>query len=248
VVGEYSLQLLPDERVLHVAWQNLGTGPPLEPHRCAGAILTSHRLLLVTGDLGVVASVDARKGSAGAVHPITSLLWVGPALLYMTAGGQVMQLTWTGDTQQVASVANTPTALLLGALPDQLLLLRLDPATGNHQVTSRAVSILQPLVLGWCSLAAAGLLPKGLIRSRAALQNILQTFDATHVTSGLLWALIGAWCWDVAAALSSHCVNVDPAVALAANAAAGQWQPVVAELLGEHQRSVYHPRPAPPGE
>lgn len=38
------------------------------------------------------------------------------------------------------------------------------------QVTSRAVGILQPLVLGWTSLASSGLLPKGLNTARAALQ------------------------------------------------------------------------------
>jgi hypothetical protein len=38
------------------------------------------------------------------------------------------------------------------------------------QVSSRAVAILQPLVLGWTSLASSGLLPKGLNTARAALQ------------------------------------------------------------------------------
>jgi hypothetical protein len=85
-----------------------------------------------------------------------------------------MQLTWTGETQQIASIASHPPAVLLGALVDSLLLLRYDPATGRAEVTSRPLGMLQPLVLGWCSLAAAGLLPKGLLRSRAALQNVLQ--------------------------------------------------------------------------
>jgi hypothetical protein len=47
------------------------------------------RLLLVTGDLTVLASIDAACGSVGLSNGITSLLWVGPALLYMTAAGQV---------------------------------------------------------------------------------------------------------------------------------------------------------------
>lgn len=47
------------------------------------------RLLLVSGDLSVLASIDASCGSVGLSHGITSLLWVGPALLYMTAAGQV---------------------------------------------------------------------------------------------------------------------------------------------------------------
>jgi hypothetical protein len=32
---------------------------------------------------------DASCGSVGISSAITSFLWVGPALLYMTAGGQV---------------------------------------------------------------------------------------------------------------------------------------------------------------
>jgi hypothetical protein len=47
------------------------------------------RLLLVSGDLTVLAAVDASCGSVGISSAITSFLWVGPALLYMTAGGQV---------------------------------------------------------------------------------------------------------------------------------------------------------------
>lgn len=38
-------------------------------------------------------------------------------------------------------------------------------------MASRAVNMLQPLVLGWCSLAASGLLPK-LGTARAALQQV----------------------------------------------------------------------------
>jgi hypothetical protein len=89
VVGEHSLQLQPDERLLCVSWQNLGSGTPLEPQQVAGALLTTQRLLLVTGDLQVLASVDSRGDSVGVPHPITSFVWAGPALLYMTAAGQV---------------------------------------------------------------------------------------------------------------------------------------------------------------
>lgn len=46
-------------------------------------------------------------------------------------------------------------------------------------MASRAVNMLQPLVLGWCSLVASGLLPK-LSTARAALQQV-----------GFLW--VGRW-------------------------------------------------------
>ncbi len=219
---EHTLQLQPGERAVSVSWQNLATEPPLEPSRCAAALLTTRRLLLVAGDLRVLAEVaSAGEGAAGVPHAITSFVWAGPALLYMTAGGQVravwgvgvfvlegrrcqsaavlsicsaplssaspkpsqrlcppttirnqvMQLTWTGETHHVASVAAFPTPVLAGALADSLLLLRPNPANGELEVASRAVNMLQPLVLGWCSLAASGLLPK-LNSARAALQQV----------------------------------------------------------------------------
>jgi hypothetical protein len=52
-------------------------------------LLRVQRLLLVSGDLTLLAAVDASCGSVGISAAITSFLWVGPALLYMTAGGQV---------------------------------------------------------------------------------------------------------------------------------------------------------------
>jgi hypothetical protein len=62
-------------------------------------------------------------------------------------------------------------------------------------------------------------------------QALLEAFDATHVTSGMLWALIQGWCGDVAAALASHAADVEPSVQLAANAAAGRWPAVVSAAL-----------------
>jgi len=87
---EHTLQLQPGERVLSVKWQNLASEAPLEPSRTAGALLTTRRLLLVAGDLRVLAEVATAAGGAGGVpHAVTSFVWAGPALLYMTAGGQV---------------------------------------------------------------------------------------------------------------------------------------------------------------
>eukprot|EP00879_Flechtneria_rotunda_P017296 GHRR01018118.1.p1 GENE.GHRR01018118.1~~GHRR01018118.1.p1 ORF type:complete len:1217 (+),score=567.02 GHRR01018118.1:272-3922(+) len=247
VAGEHSLQLQYSERVVSVSWQNLSVKAPMEPQHCAAAILTTQRLMLVSGDLTILAATDASGGSVGLTHTITSYLWVGPALLYMTAAGQVLQLTWTGQTQHMASVAAQPAVLLAGALADSLLLLRHNPATGGYDVTSRAVGLLQPLVLGWTSLASCGLIPKGLNTARTALQALLETFDATHVTSGMLWSLIQGWCGDVAAALASHATDVEPSVQLAANSAAGKWSSVVSALRAEHNSSVFYPKPAPLG-
>lgn len=89
VAAEHSLQLQRNERVVSISWQSMTQHEPLEPHQCAAAILTTQRLLLVSGDLTVLAAIDASCGSVGLSSAITSYLWVGPALLYMTVGGQV---------------------------------------------------------------------------------------------------------------------------------------------------------------
>lgn len=47
---------------------------------------------------------------------------------------QVMQLTWTGQTQHMASVAANPPPLLAGALADSLLLVRTNSSTGEPEV------------------------------------------------------------------------------------------------------------------
>jgi hypothetical protein len=59
------------------------------------------------------------------------------------------------------------------------------------------------------------------------MQALLEAFDASNVTSGMLWSLIQGWCGDVAAALAAHATDVEPSVQLAANAAAGRWSAVV---------------------
>lgn len=71
------------------------------------------------------------------------------------------------------------------------------------------------------------------------LQALLEAFDATHVTSGMLWALIQGWCGDVAAALASHAPDVEPSVQMAANAAAGRWPAVVSSPADRLYRTLY---------
>lgn len=63
-----------------------------------------------------------------------------------------------------------------------------------------------------------------------AAQSLLEAFDATNATPGMMWALIHGWCGDVAAALASHAADIDPDVHLAANAAAGRWGAVVRQI------------------
>lgn len=61
-----------------------------------------------------------------------------------------MQLTWTGETHHVASVAPQPAPILAGALADSLLLLRPSAATGVSRgpgVTRATGQALRPPAL-----------------------------------------------------------------------------------------------------
>ena len=80
---------------MQVAWQSLlgagaGDGAVLEDSGAgkasvAGAVLTSRRLLLLSATLTVLAAAVPPPGAPAA----TSLLWVGPALLFTTEAHQV---------------------------------------------------------------------------------------------------------------------------------------------------------------
>lgn len=182
---------------------------------CAGAILTSQRLLLVKGDLTVLACVDLATAALGGLavpctgQPVSSLLWAGPMLLYTTPTGRVQQMTWTGGVHTVATLSGNAGHLsLLGTTADALILLR--SAFSNHtasmsapgsgmagssageEVVVRPAALLQPLLLGWTSLAAAGLLPGGGSQARGSLQAALKHWDTGSVTPKGLWGLLAA--------------------------------------------------------
>lgn len=69
-----------------------------------------------------------------------------------------MLLRWDGRAVKVCSYSAGPSAALLGALADRLILLR-GGAGGHAAVTCRAASLLPALLQAWSSLSASGLLP-----------------------------------------------------------------------------------------
>ncbi|KAG2445523.1 hypothetical protein HXX76_000138 [Chlamydomonas incerta] len=249
-----------------------GLGGPTD---AVAAVLTTQRLLIVTAALRVVASVSlaALGCPAAAAEPLTSVVWAGPMLLVTTAAGQVLQLTWTGQLLPVATLSPTGHVALLGVTGDSLLLLRsllgtppvgaaVAAAGGNAaaaaalaEAVARPASLLQPLLVGWASLAATGLLsyagpsgsPSAAAVVRPALRHALASYDAAAVTPRGVWALIAAGAWDVAAAVAAHMPPLDSSVKLAAAAAAGEWGGVAAALAAEARRALHAPLPPPRG-
>ncbi|KAK9810383.1 hypothetical protein WJX72_009786 [[Myrmecia] bisecta] len=254
VAAKRTLQLLPTESVVQVAWQSL-----LDPNlteaengvgkaSVVGAVVTTERLLVVSATLQVlVATPLQRAGQA-----ITSALWCGPALLFTTAGHQVMQLAWDGSVTPVCSLGGGPAAVLAGALADRLLVLRGGPPLGANagvEISARFVALLQPLLVGWATLASRGILPGGLWRARKEMGKLVCSYDSTAADASLLRTLADAGCADVAVALAENdsSAQLTPADQAAAKAAAGYWREAVAALMNEYKRSIYHPRPPPKG-
>ncbi|GLI65745.1 hypothetical protein VaNZ11_009346 [Volvox africanus] len=270
------LPLMPQETVIHVAWQSLSLGPPSATATAAGAtdavaaVLTTQRLMLVTAGLRVVCSTSlATRGSAALLEPLTSVVWAGPMLLVSTAAGQVLQLTWTGSLLPVATLSPTGYMALMGVTADSLLVLRTplvpppmavcaagmngNPASvaALAEVVARPVALLQPLLIGWVSLAATGLLSysgNGAAAAKAvrpALRHAVVSYDAASFTPRGIWALIAAGAWDLAAAIVAHMPALDGPVRLAAAAAAGDWSEVSSTLLAEASRALHAPAPPP---
>lgn len=71
---------------------------------------------------------------------------------------QVKQLSCDGSTAQVCSLGGGAASTLVAALADRLIVVR--RTADNATVASpRRIDVLEPLLRGWASLAAMGILP-----------------------------------------------------------------------------------------
>jgi hypothetical protein len=90
------IKLKQHEHIHEVRWNCRGKeqGEKVNPSECLAAILTSHRLLIVTDQLEVLASVEAPHRYPTVYF--TSIYWVGMSLLYITES-QVHYMTIDGN-------------------------------------------------------------------------------------------------------------------------------------------------------
>lgn len=72
-------------------------------------------------------------------------------------------------------------------------------------MSGRGISALQPLLLGWTSLAMTKLVPGGAGRVRRELRALVSSYDATHLGAAPLERLAAAGFPDVAAAVAARC-------------------------------------------
>ncbi|PSC69692.1 Transducin WD40 repeat-like superfamily [Micractinium conductrix] len=247
-----TLALRSGEAVVQVAWQSLMPADNSFHSGCDGAgsvaaavaaVLTSQRLLLVNERLAVVASA----GIPSDMGLPASCLWMGPALLVSTTIGQVLQVCWDGKLVHLCSLLGGASPALLGALADRLLIATRPKGTDRAEVCGRGVSVLQPLLLGWASLAQRRLVPGGAPRVRQKLRTLVASYDASHLGVAALERLASAGFADVAAAVASSSDSAAITLAHKAvfQAAAGDWQPLLLMVMQEWEQSTLHPGPPP---
>ena len=104
---------------------------------------------------------------------------------------QVKQLCCDGSISQVCSLGGGSHASLVAVLADRLLLMR-SASTGAGGISSRFLSVLEPLLRGWASLAAMGILPGVAARKSAHVcrrtrpsteQKLLKMLQGTAMSS-----------------------------------------------------------------
>ena len=83
-------------------------------------------------------------------------------------------------------------------------LFSLPALAGRVEVGGRGVSLLQPLLLGWASLAQRRVLPGGATRVRRELRTLVASYDASQLGVEVLERLAAAGFADVAAAVAAR--------------------------------------------
>ncbi|KAK9864759.1 hypothetical protein WJX84_012411 [Apatococcus fuscideae] len=241
-----TLPLSSAESLLQLAWQSLTEDPQGAGDGGTGmvaAALTTARVLIVNANLQVLVSSHLQPTAP----PFTSLLWAGPALLITSSAHQVMQLGWDSRLTKVGSLGGGPSACLLGALADRLLVARAAPAPAgllSLEVSPRHLPILHCLLLAWATLSSSPLLPGGMARSRREMAQLAASYDCSGLETSLLPALAAAGCSDLAFSLASsrtstHLRQHHQAAALAA---VFNWTAALQPLLDLHRRSPTYPK------
>lgn len=74
--------------------------------------------MIVTADLRVVSSISSLSGDCCLRQYITSMLWLGPALLFSTGTGHILQLDFQSNCHEVRARSEP-----LGTLVDGIVVI-----------------------------------------------------------------------------------------------------------------------------
>ncbi|XP_048128024.1 uncharacterized protein LOC115746944 isoform X2 [Rhodamnia argentea] len=192
--GKKSIKLKVNEIVLQVHWQETLRG-------FVAGILTTHRVLIASADLDVLATSSTRFDKG--MPAFRSILWVGPALLFSTASS-VSMLGWDGKARTILSIS-MPYAVLLGALNDRLLLAtptEINPRQKKGvEIRSCLVGLLEPLLIGFATMQQHF---EQKVDLSEILYQITSRFDSLRITPRSLNILTRGppVCGDLAVSLS----------------------------------------------
>lgn len=192
--GKRSIKLKANEIVLQVHWQETLRG-------CVAGILTTHRVLIVSADLDILAS-SSMKFDKG-LPSYRSLLWVGPALMFSTTTA-ISVLGWDGKVRTILS-SSVPNAVLVGTLNDRLLLANpteINPRQKKGmEIKHCLVGLLEPLLIGYGTMQQNF---EQKLDLSEILYQITSRFDSLRITPRSLDILAtGApVCGDLAVSLS----------------------------------------------
>lgn len=125
MVSDRAVLLNATEKVLQVCWQPMGPQAPgslahpqgTPDHACLGAVVTSERIVVVDGDLRLLASNSPHDKHV----QVLSCVWAGPALFFSTSAEEVYQFSWGGSPVRCFALSNGAPCTLAGALVDRLL-------------------------------------------------------------------------------------------------------------------------------
>lgn len=192
--GKKTVKLKVNEIVLQVHWQETLRG-------YVAGILTSHRVMIVSADLDILASSYAKFDKG--VPSFRSLLWVGPALLFSTTAA-VSVLGWDSKVRTILSVS-MPYSVLVGALNDRLLLANptdINPRQKKGvEIRSCLVGLLEPLLIGFSTMQQTF---EQKLDLSEILYQITSRFDSLRITPRSLDILArgSPVCGDLAVSLS----------------------------------------------
>lgn len=192
--GKKSIKLKVNEVVLQVQWQETLRG-------YVAGILTTHRVLIVSADLDVLACSSSKYDKG--LPSFRSLLWVGPALLFSTATS-VSMLGWDGKVRTILSIS-VPNSALVGALNDRLLLANptdINPRQKKGiEIKNCLVGLLEPLLIGFATMQQRF---EQKLNLSEVLYQITSRFDSLRITPRSLDILANGppVCGDLAVSLS----------------------------------------------
>jgi hypothetical protein len=170
-------------------------------------------------------------------HIITSLLWVGPALLMSHASGRVEHVMLNGKRTHVASLVRVGSYVLAGATADSLILLHSrGPA---WLVTCRKVLVGSLLMQAWLCMLSEGHAYGTWANVRHEMQLLVRHFNVQPASDvAFSEALLAAGCGDLLRPCTQF-VDAAHVSRVAHAAASNNWQHAADQVL--EVRSEAHP-------